>query len=197
MLGSGTFPARLCWALSSNVFRLEACAPRGTSAVRTRRELMKDLFVYIMANHLRTTVYIGVTNDLARRVWEHQCGEIEGFTKEYRLTVLVYYEMFPEARAAIAREKQLKTWRRTKKDDLPTPSTKASARRCCGLTSCSTKTPRVNRRAGPGRWILAAMKTSPGCCICAIRRTPGRGNRGRRNGKTPRRHEDTKKMRMC
>jgi putative endonuclease len=79
---------------------------------------MKDLFVYIMTNHLRTTVYIGVTNDLARRVWEHQNGEIEGFTKEYRLTILVYYEVFPEARAAIAREKQLKNWRRTKKDAL-------------------------------------------------------------------------------
>jgi putative endonuclease len=79
---------------------------------------MKDFFVYIMTNRLRTTIYIGMTNDLQRRVWEHQNGEIEGFTKQYRLTLLVYYEAFPEARAAIAREKQLKNWRRTKKDAL-------------------------------------------------------------------------------
>ena len=79
---------------------------------------MRELFVYIMTNHLRTTVYIGVTNDLARRVWQHQNGEVEGFTKQYRLTLLVYYEVFPEPCAAIAREKQLKGWRRIRKDAL-------------------------------------------------------------------------------
>ena len=79
---------------------------------------MRTLFVYIMTNHLRTTVYIGVTNDLARRVWQHQHGELEGFTKDYRLTLLVYYEVCPEPRAAIAREKQLKGWRRIRKDAL-------------------------------------------------------------------------------
>ncbi len=79
---------------------------------------MKSFFVYIMTNRLRTTIYIGMTNDLQRRVWEHQNGEIDGFTKQYRLTLLVCYEVYPEARAAIAREKQLKSWRRTKKDAL-------------------------------------------------------------------------------
>ena len=79
---------------------------------------MKDMFVYMMTNRLRTTLYIGVTNDLARRVWQHQNGTIEGFTKQYRLTILVYYEVFPEPLSAIAREKQLKNWRRTKKDTL-------------------------------------------------------------------------------
>ena len=79
---------------------------------------MKDMFVYIVTNRLRTTVYIGVTNNLERRVWQHQQGEIEGFTKQYRLTILVYYEVFPEPLAAITREKQLKNWRRTKKDAL-------------------------------------------------------------------------------
>jgi putative endonuclease len=79
---------------------------------------MRNFFVYIMTNRLRTTIYIGVSNDLQRRVWEHQQGTIEGFTKQYRLTLLVYYEVFPEAAAAIAREKQLKNWRRTKKGAL-------------------------------------------------------------------------------
>ena len=76
------------------------------------------MFVYMMTNRLRTTLYIGVTSDLARRVWQHQNGTIEGFTKQYRLTILVYYEVFPEPLAAITREKQLKNWRRTKKDAL-------------------------------------------------------------------------------
>ena len=71
-----------------------------------------------MTNHRRTTVYIGVTNDLVRRVWQHQHGELQGFTKDYRLTLLVYYEVCPEPRAALAREKQLKGWRRTRKDAL-------------------------------------------------------------------------------
>ena len=79
---------------------------------------MKDMFVYMMTNRLRTTLYIGVTNDLERRVWQHQNAVVEGFTKQYRLTILVYYEVFPEALAAITREKQLKSWRRTKKDAL-------------------------------------------------------------------------------
>jgi putative endonuclease len=80
--------------------------------------LMRDLFVYVMTNQLRTTIYVGVTNDLVRRVSEHQNGEFKGFTRQYRLTILVYHETYPDARSAIAREKQLKGWRRTKKDAL-------------------------------------------------------------------------------
>jgi putative endonuclease len=62
-----------------------------------------------------STLYIGVTNDLERRVHEHKTKQIEGFTKRYNLTTLVYYEAGADIREAIAREKQLKGWRRSRK----------------------------------------------------------------------------------
>lgn len=63
-------------------------------------------------------LYIGVTNDLIRRVWEHKNGLIEGFTKKYKVKYLVYYEETNDILSAIAREKQLKKWRRKKKIKL-------------------------------------------------------------------------------
>jgi len=60
-------------------------------------------------------LYTGVTRDLARRLREHKAGENDGFTKRYRVQRLVFFESFRDARAAIAREKQLKLWRRDKK----------------------------------------------------------------------------------
>lgn len=75
-------------------------------------------FVYIMTNKGRTTLYIGVTNSLVRRVSQHRAGEVEGFTERYNVNRLVYYERFNEPRDAIAREKQLKRWRRDKKESL-------------------------------------------------------------------------------
>jgi len=76
------------------------------------------MFVYILTNERRTTLYIGVTNDLAKRVWHH--GEFKGssFTHRYNLTVLIYFEEFPDPAQAIAREKQLKGWTRAKKEAL-------------------------------------------------------------------------------
>ena len=75
---------------------------------------MKQLYVYIMTNR-SGTLYTGVTNDLHRRVWEHKHKVIEGFTKKYNITRLVYFEVFGNAREAIAREKQIKGWVRRKK----------------------------------------------------------------------------------
>jgi len=74
----------------------------------------KQYYVYIMTNR-SGTLYIGVTNDLVRRVYEHATKQIEGFTKRYHLTKLVYYEAGADIREAIAREKQLKGWGRSKK----------------------------------------------------------------------------------
>jgi len=79
---------------------------------------VKDLFVYILTNERRTTLYIGVTNNLEGRIWQHQNGEGSKFAKRYNLSVLIYYEAFPEASAAIARETQLKGWTRAKKNAL-------------------------------------------------------------------------------
>ena len=79
---------------------------------------MKTLYVYMMTNASRGVLYIGVTNSLVRRVWEHQQGEVEGFTKRYRLNRLVYYESFERSHDAISREKQLKGWTRAKENAL-------------------------------------------------------------------------------
>jgi putative endonuclease len=76
--------------------------------------MSKQYYVYIMTNR-SGTLYIGVTNDLVRRVHEHKAKCIDGFTKKYNLTQLVYYEAGDDVREAIAREKQLKGWRRSKK----------------------------------------------------------------------------------
>ena len=67
-----------------------------------------------MTNRSRT-LYTGVTNDLVRRVYEHKQKLIEGFTKKYNITILVHYEATPDIRSAIAREKQIKGWLRSKK----------------------------------------------------------------------------------
>lgn len=68
--------------------------------------------VYILASQRNGTLYIGVTSDLVKRVWEHKEGLAEGFSKEYGCHTLVYFEQHPEMSAAILREKQLKKWNR-------------------------------------------------------------------------------------
>jgi putative endonuclease len=73
-----------------------------------------EYFVYIMASR-SSTLYIGVTSDLQRRVYQHKAHQIPGFTQKYNVDRLVFYESTPDVRAAIAREKQLKRWRREKK----------------------------------------------------------------------------------
>jgi len=79
-----------------------------------RRVIAHQYFVYIMANVART-LYVGVTNDLQRRVGEHREHRVPGFTSKYRLTMLVYYESTTDVRDAISREKQIKGWLREKK----------------------------------------------------------------------------------
>lgn len=75
---------------------------------------MREYYVYIMTNRSRT-LYTGVTNDLARRVYEHKHKLIPGFTSRYAISRLVYFESTPDVRAAIAREKEIKGWVRKKK----------------------------------------------------------------------------------
>ncbi len=74
--------------------------------------------VYILASRRNGTLYVGVTSDLARRVWEHRSGAIPGFTKTYSVYLLVYVEFHSTMADAILREKQLKKWRRRWKLDL-------------------------------------------------------------------------------
>lgn len=77
-----------------------------------------NYFVYIVTNKNKTVLYIGVTNDLQRRVYEHENGLMPGFTKKYNCHFLVYYEHFQNIDDAIEREKELKKWRREKKENL-------------------------------------------------------------------------------
>ncbi len=77
-----------------------------------------NFYVYILTNTSNKVMYIGVTNNLERRLYEHKHGIFEGFTKKYHVDKLVYYEHFFSIRDAIAREKQLKGWTRTKKNAL-------------------------------------------------------------------------------
>ena len=78
----------------------------------------KNYFVYIMASGRNGTLYIGVTNDIGRRAWEHHEGLIEGFTKRYGVKRLVWYELHADVRDAIRRETLLKKWKRRWKLEL-------------------------------------------------------------------------------
>jgi len=79
---------------------------------------MNTYWVYIMSNRARTVLYIGMTNNLERRVGEHQLGAIAGFSRRYACTNLIYFEETNSVLAAIEREKEIKKWSRAKKDTL-------------------------------------------------------------------------------
>jgi len=91
---------------------MRACASNSVMAGRT-------LCVYMLSNTARM-LYVGVTNDIERRVWQHKHKCVLGFTSNYNLGKLVYYEFHGNARSAIAREKQIKGWLRSKKVALVT-----------------------------------------------------------------------------
>ena len=79
---------------------------------------LKLYYVYMMTNWTNSVLYIGVTGDLSRRVSEHISQEYSGFTQKYNLNKLVYFEEFLDIKQAISREKQLKGWNRSKKNEL-------------------------------------------------------------------------------
>jgi len=79
--------------------------------------MRKQAFVYIIGNN-RPTLYIGVTSNLIKRVYEHKQGLVDGFSKKYQLYKLLYYEVFGDIEEAIKREKQLKNWHREWKLNL-------------------------------------------------------------------------------
>jgi putative endonuclease len=78
----------------------------------------RQYYVYILSNPRRTVLYTGVTNDLVKRVWQHQNGQGGGFTAKYHCTELVLYEIFRDLYNAIAREKQIKAGSRRRKIEL-------------------------------------------------------------------------------
>ena len=80
--------------------------------------LKNQYYVYFLTNWNNKVLYVGVTNDLKRRVYEHKNGLLEGFTQKYRVNKLVYYEVCEEIDGAILREKQIKGGSRQRKNDL-------------------------------------------------------------------------------
>ena len=87
---------------------------RGGMTRKGSHHLARSYFTYIMTNR-SGTLYVGMTNDLVRRVWEHKHALVPGFTSRYRIDRLVYYETYSHPRNAIAREKEIKGWLRAKK----------------------------------------------------------------------------------
>ncbi len=77
-------------------------------------------FVYCLTNKYSNVMYIGMTNNLVRRVYEHKTKQVSGFTEKYNVNRLVYFEETPDVEVAIAREKEIKKWRRAKKNVLVT-----------------------------------------------------------------------------
>ena len=73
---------------------------------------MREPCVYLLASHYQGTLYCGVTSDLVRRVWEHRSDFVAGFTRQYRVHQLVWYEQHATMEHAIAREKAIKEWKR-------------------------------------------------------------------------------------
>ena len=80
--------------------------------------MLKQPCVYILASQRNGTLYIGVTSDLIKRVWEHKNNVVEGFTKRYGVHLLVWYEVHSTMEAAIGREKAIKEWKRQWKLNL-------------------------------------------------------------------------------
>jgi len=80
--------------------------------------MTRSYFVYIVTNFSNTTFYVGVTNNLERRIYEHKNGLVDGFSRKYNLKKLVYFEEYNDVRVALEREKQLKRWHREWKLNL-------------------------------------------------------------------------------
>ncbi|OGH99111.1 MAG: hypothetical protein A2104_00805 [Candidatus Melainabacteria bacterium GWF2_32_7] len=80
--------------------------------------MSKDYYIYILTNYNQTSFYIGFTNDLIRRIYEHKEKFIKGYSQKYHLTKLVYYEIISSVEEAILREKKLKNWHREWKINL-------------------------------------------------------------------------------
>ena len=108
--------------------------------------MYKEFTVYVLASRIGGTLYIGVTNDLVRRVTEHRKKLVPGFTKKYDVTRLVYFERFHYVNEAIGREKQLKNWRRAWKVQLIEQSNPIWVDLYPGLTGGAVK--RVARLSG-------------------------------------------------
>ena len=101
--------------LSQSTIVLDSSTPK--IIARNDVNMVKDYFVYILRNY-SGNFYIGITNNIGKRVWEHKNKLADGFTKKYNIDKLVYYEIYNNPQNAIEREKQLKNWHRQWKINL-------------------------------------------------------------------------------
>ena len=101
-----------------HVILVPYCVIPANAGIQDFQPVEKQFYVYILASKRNGTLYIGVTSDLLKRVWQHKNKLVEGFTKKYDVNRLVYYEIHSDAENAIIREKQLKKWRRSWKIKL-------------------------------------------------------------------------------
>ena len=110
---------RLCARAKHSCHSRESGNPaRHDVSIEVRHISERAFWVYIMASQRNGTLYVGVTNDLARRAWQLRTGQGSLFTTKYRVTLLVWYEGYSDVREAIRREKQLKGWERRWKLEL-------------------------------------------------------------------------------
>jgi len=85
---------------------------RNPERIWLNHKVNKQPAIYILASKSNGTIYIGVTSNLVKRVWEHKNNKVEGFTRRYNVHILVWYELHGTMESAISREKQLKNWKR-------------------------------------------------------------------------------------
>ena len=105
------------WVNIRTAMSLVTPAEAGVQKV-IQSEMEKQYYVYILASKKNGTLYIGVTNNLLRRVYEHKNDSIDGFTRKYGVHKLVYYEITGDIESAITREKRLKKWKREWKIEM-------------------------------------------------------------------------------
>lgn len=109
-------------AIPNKARDLDAVAECSDLSFRAYKEISlseeRTYFVYLLTNKNNRVMYVGVTNDLKRRVYEHKTKAVKGFTKKYNVNKLVYYEQTNDVLTALAREKEIKKWRREKKNAL-------------------------------------------------------------------------------
>jgi putative endonuclease len=99
-------------------FLLSSFRRKPESSGEKEKRVDKQPAVYILASKKNGTLYVGVTSDLVKRIWEHRNNMVEGFTKRYRVHHLVWYELHESMESAIQREKRLKEWKRVWKLEL-------------------------------------------------------------------------------
>jgi len=102
---------RVCCALAKRTGKLHPGLWAG-AGIQKGFSMDKQFCVYILASGKNGTLYIGVTSELAQRVWQHKNKQVDGFTRQYEVDRLVYWEVHESAESAIRREKQIKKWNR-------------------------------------------------------------------------------------